>query len=52
MKIELSVLSVYSVLSVSFYLDLCYIGMEIEHTSSSELHQHTFVLILVILEWR
>ena len=33
MKIELSVLSVYSVLSVSFYLDPCYIGMEIERTT-------------------
>ena len=30
MKIELSVLSVYSVLSVSFYLDPCCTGIEIE----------------------
>ena len=36
MKIELSVLSVYSVLSVSFYLNPCYTGMEIEHISTME----------------
>ena len=35
MKIELSVLSVYSVLSVSFYLDPCYTGIEIEPATAA-----------------